>query len=86
MTERKMRRLVSSGTAVAVVLLFILLGVLIYQIAALSSRKREIARLQQEYEQLLQDKDEIQSEYDKWMSEEGRRILARQHGWVLKGD
>ncbi len=86
MTERKMRRLVSSGTAVAVITLFILLGVLIYQLAALSSKKREIARLQQEYEQLVKDRDDKQSEYDKWMSEEGRRILARQHGWVLKND
>lgn len=86
MTERKMRRLVSSGTAVAVVTLFVLLGALVYQLAALNSRKREMARLQSEYERLLGATGDKQSEYDKWMSEEGRRILARQHGWVLKND
>lgn len=86
MTERKMRRLVSSGTAVAVVTLFVLLGALVYQLAALNSRKREMARLQSEYERLLDAAGDKQSEYDKWMSEEGRRILARQHGWVLKND
>lgn len=45
-----------------------------------------MARLQSEYERLLGATGDKQSEYDKWMSEEGRRILARQHGWVLKND
>ena len=37
-----MRRLVTAGTAVAVVVLFLMLAVLIFQMCALSAKKRQI--------------------------------------------
>lgn len=84
MTERKMRKVVAAGTVVAVVTLFILIFVLIFQMATLSAKKREFERQKTEFAE-LQEKYKDKSEWLKFIdSDEGREYLARTYGYVFK--
>ena len=86
MTEKKLKRLVSAGTAIAVVFLFVLITVLIYQLVAMGTKKREAERLQREITELQEEiangKDEIDLWLKKWKIEE----RARLKGYIYKND
>lgn len=82
MTERKMRKLVTAGTALAVVVLFFLIIVLVWQMAALSSKKREVERKHAECEELL----ERNKDCAEWLAfiqrDEGKLWLAHRYGYT----
>lgn len=81
MTERKMRKLVTAGTALAVVVLFFLIIVLVWQMAALSSKKREVERKHAECEELL-ERNKDRADWIRFMtSEEGKLWLAHRYGY-----
>ena len=84
MTELKMRRLVSAGTAMAVVLLFVLVLVMAVQLVTLGVRKKEVDRLRGEIETLEQEVDETENETDTWLQAWKIEERARQLGMVDK--
>ena len=86
MTEKKLKRLVSAGTAIAVVLLFVLITVLIYQLVAMGTKKREAERLQMEIAELQKEIDEGKDEIDLWLKKWKIEERARQKGYIYKND
>ncbi|MDY2879463.1 MAG: septum formation initiator family protein [Candidatus Borkfalkiaceae bacterium] len=84
MTETKMRRLVSAGTAMSVVLLFVLLFVMVCQLVSLSVKKKEIDRLRSEIETLEREIERTEDEVDTWLQEWKIEERARQLGMVEK--
>ena len=86
MTEKKLKRLVSAGTAIAVVLLFVLITVLIYQLVAMGTKKKEAERLQIEIAELQKEIDEGKDEIDLWLKKWKIEERARQKGYIYKND
>ncbi len=86
MTEKKLKRLVSAGTAIAVVLLFVLITVLIYQLVAMGTKQREAERLQAEIAELQKEIDEGKDEIDLWLKKWKIEERARQKGYIYKND
>ena len=86
MTEKKLKRLVSAGTAIAVVFLFVLITVLIYQLVAMGTKKREAERLQIEIAELQKEIDEGKDEIDLWLKKWNIEERARQKGYIYKND
>ena len=84
MTELKMRRLVSAGTAMAVVLLFVLVLVMAVQLVTLGVKKKEVDRLRGEIETLEQEIDETENKTDTWLQAWKIEERARQLGMVDK--
>lgn len=84
MTERKMRRLVTAGTVVAVVVLFLMIVVLIVQMFALSAKKRRIT----EKEGLIQSVKDAEEELERnkalrdfYETDEGKLYWALKYGY-----
>lgn len=84
MTELKMRRLVSAGTAMAVVLLFVLVLVMAVQLVTLGVKKKEVDRLRGEIETLEREINETENETDTWLQAWKIEERARQLGMVDK--
>lgn len=85
MTERKMRRLVTAGTVVAVVVLFLMIVVLIVQMFALSAKKRRIT----EKEGLIQSVKDAEEELERnkalrdfYETDEGKLYWALKYGYT----
>ena len=68
-------------TAAAVVVLFILLAVLVYQIVGLASRKRAITQLDAEQKRLEQMISETEEETRRALTEKMREYEARRRGY-----
>ena len=86
MTEKKLKRLVSAGTAIAVVFLFVLITVLIYQLVAMGTKKREAERLQREITELQEEIANRKDETDLWLKKWKIEERARQKGYIYKND
>mgnify|MGYP002524010132 FL=1 len=84
MEEGRLKKLVAAGTATGVIVLFILIGVMVYQLVSMGTKKREAERLQAEITELKKDiaagEDEIDTWLKKWKIEE----RARQKGYIYK--
>ena len=81
-----MRKVVAAGTVVAVVTLFILIFVLIFQMATLSAKKREFERQKTEVDE-LRKKYEDKSEWLKFInSYDGRVYLAHTYDYIFNTD
>lgn len=88
MTERKMRRLVTAGTVVAVVVLFLMIVVLIVQMFALSIKKRQIMESTRERESLIQAVKNAEEELERnkalrdfYETDEGKLYWALKYGY-----
>ena len=86
MTEEKAKRLVVSCTVTAVLFLFVLLCVLVYQLVSLNqarSRKESLeAEKQSLIEQIESAEDEIENRSTEWSIE----LEARKNGLIYPGD
>lgn len=86
MTEEKKQRLIAAGTAISVIMLFVLIVVLTYQLIAIGVKTKqknalvaEKARLEQE---IANAKDDVELWQQEWKIEE----RARQLDYVYKKD
>lgn len=83
MSESKMRRLVAAGTATAVVVLFILLAVLVYQLVGMATLKRLNDESEAEAKRLEQMISETEEETKRVLTDEMREFFARtKRGWT----
>ena len=86
MSKRKTERLVAAGTATGVVLLFILIGVMTYQLLSMNSKKRESERLIAEITELQKSIEDGREEIDVWLTKWKIEERARQKGYIYKGN
>ncbi len=86
MNESKFKRLVAAATATAVILLVILIGVLVYQLAAINRERtlqREYDTAIAEYQRMIDDKEEINDiKKQRWYIEK----IARELGYYYPED
>lgn len=81
MSESKMRRLVAAGTATAVVVLFILLAVLVYQLVGMATLKRLNDESEAEAKRLEQMISETEEETRRALTDKMREYEARKRGY-----
>ena len=81
MSESKMRRLVAAGTATAVVVLFILLAVLVYQLVGMATLKRLNDESEAEANRLEQMISETEEETKRALTDKMREYEARRRGY-----
>lgn len=68
MSPDKKTRLVAAATSVMVLLLFILIAVMIYQMIAINGKKARKEELDREIKRLEQENKETQNDIDLWLS------------------
>lgn len=81
MSESKMRRLVAAGTATAVVVLFILLAVLVYQLVGMATLKRLNDESEADAKRLEQMISETEEETRRALTDKMREYEARRRGY-----
>lgn len=86
MTEEKLKKIVTASTISAVLLLFILICVLIYQVVALSIANDKKRQLEQEIVSLQQSIDNYENDYDYYLSQSYLEDAAREYGYKYSGD
>ena len=80
MTEQKKKRVFSAGLAGGVMLVFILLAVLVYQLAGIITRKNQIKLLDAEIARLEQEIKETDDKIEALGKESIREQLLRELG------
>lgn len=69
MTLEKLNRIAAAVTATCVLLLFILLSVMVYQMITINGKKVKIQQLNAQIEQLREEQENITDNIDLWLSE-----------------
>ena len=86
MNENKFKKLVVSSTIGAVLLLFILLVVMVYQLIAISVEQKNIAHLEAEIVRLTELKENGEDVYEIRQLEDWVVRRAYELGYVFEGD
>lgn len=86
MSENKLKRLVAAGTATGVIVLFVLIAVMVYQLISMGTKKREAERLQSEITELQKEIEDGESEIEIWLKKWKIEERARQKGYIYKND
>ena len=86
MTEEKKQRLVAAGTAMSVVVLFVLIVVFAYQLIAIGVRKKQEKALIAEKTRLEQEIADAKEGVELWQQEWKIEEYARQLDYVYKKD
>lgn len=86
MSENKLKRLVAAETATGVIVLFVLIAVMVYQLISMGTKKREAERLQSEITELQKEIEDGESEIEIWLKKWKIEERARQKGYIYKND
>ncbi len=86
MTEEKKQRLISAGTALSVVMLFVLIVVLAYQLIAIGVKTKQKNALVVEKTRLEQEIANAKEGVELWQQEWKIEERARQLDYVYKKD
>lgn len=86
MTLEKLQRIAAAVTASAVLLLFILVGTLVYQMSIINGKRAKIERLNAEIATLRQQNEEVQNDIDRWLNEWKIEERANELGYVYERD
>ena len=86
MTEEKKQRLISAGTALSVVMLFVLIIVLAYQLIAIGVKSKQKGTLLAEKTRLEQEIADAKDGVALWQQEWKIEERARQLDYVYKKD
>lgn len=84
MTEEKRNRIISAVTVNAIILIFILAAVAIYQIVDLTVISRRRKDLQSQLNEYTQNTENINATLDYYKSNEGLLDKAYEYGWVFR--
>lgn len=84
MTQEKRNRIISAVTVNAVLLIFILAAVAVYQIVEMTVVKRRYKNLKNQYDTYITQTDNINATLDYYKSEEGLLDKAYEYGWVFQ--
>ena len=86
MTLEKLQRIAAAVTASAVLLLFILVGTLVYQMSIINGKRAKIEQLNAEIATLRQQNEEVQNDIDRWLNEWKIEERANELGYVYECD
>lgn len=86
MTLEKLQRITAAVTASAVLLLFILIGTMIYQMGIIKGKRAKVEELKAEIALLEQQNKETQSDIERWLAEWKIEERANELGYVYEAD
>ena len=86
MTLEKLQRRTAAVTASAVLLLFILIGTMIYQMGIIKGKRAKVEELKAEIALLEQQNKETQSDIERWLAEWKIEERANELGYVYEAD
>ena len=86
MTLEKLQRITAAVTASAVLLLFILIGTLVYQMGVIKGKGAKIEQLNNEIILLRQEKEEKEEGIERWLAVWKIEERANELGFVYKED
>ncbi len=86
MPAEKMKKLIVSSVVTAVLLLFILLSIMVYQMIAIKNIRGGIDDLNQQIAQLEEEKSQTEDDIELWLSDWKIEERQRELGWVYAQD
>lgn len=86
MTLEKLQRITAAVTASAVLLLFILIGTMVYQMGIIKGKRAKVEELKAEIALLEQQNKETQSDIERWLAEWKIEERANELGYVYEAD
>jgi cell division protein FtsB len=86
MTLEKRKRIVSAITASAVLLLFLLIAVMVYQMVTINGKKAKIQSLNAQIEQLEKEQETLTDDIELWLSEWKIEERARELNYAYPED
>ena len=86
MTLEKLQRITAAVTASAVLLLFILIGTMVYQMGIIKGKRAKVEELKAEIALLGQQNKETQSDIERWLAEWKIEERANELGYVYEAD
>lgn len=86
MTLEKLKRIASAVTASCVLLLFILISVMVYQMITINAKKAKIAELDAQIKQLELEQEALNKEIKHWLSEMQTEERARELNYTYPND
>ena len=86
MTLEKLQRITAAITASAVLLLFILIGTMVYQMGIIKGKRAKVEELKAEIALLEQQNKETQSDIERWLAEWKIEERANELGYVYEAD
>lgn len=86
MTLEKLQRITAAVTASAVLLLFILIGTMVYQMGIIKGKRAKVEELRAEIALLEQQNQETQSDIERWLAEWKIEERANELGYVYEAD
>ena len=82
----KLQRITAAVTASAVLLLFILIGTMVYQMGIIKGKRAKVEELKAEIALLEQQNKETQSDIERWLAEWKIEERANELGYVYEAD
>ncbi len=86
MTPDKKRNLIAATTASMVLLLFILVGVWLFQLVNINSKKAKIEDLKKQIAELTEEQNQLTDDIDLWVSQWKIEERARELKYVFPDD
>lgn len=86
MPAEKLKKLIVSSVVTAVLLLFILLSIMVYQMIAIVNGRKKIDALNQKIAELEQEIEETDAEIQLWLSDWKEEERQRELGWSYPED
>lgn len=86
MTEEKIERLIKAFTVTGTILLSILFLIVGYQFIVIQGAKKQKAKLEAEYQTLLEQVEHAESDLEYYKSDLALEKLAREKGYIFPGD
>lgn len=86
MTPEQKRRIIAASTSAMVLLLFILIAVMVYQMISINGRRAKIEKLEAQIAELEEEKEKLTSDIDRWISQWKIEERARELKYVYPDD
>jgi hypothetical protein len=86
MTLEKLQKITASVTASAVLLLFILVGIMVYQMGIINGKRAKIEELKQEIAILEEQKQQTENDIEIWLSDWKLKERANELGYIYTTD
>mgnify|MGYP003290581798 CR=1 FL=1 len=86
MPASKMKNIIVASVVTGVLLLFILLSVMVFQMISIKNEQRKINALEAQIQQLQQEIDQTEDKIVHWTGEFKIEERARELGWIYETD
>lgn len=86
MPEEKLKKLIVSSVVTAVLLLFILLSIMVYQMIAIKNERKRIDAYDQKIQELETEIAKTEGEINLWLSDWKQEERQRELGWTYPED